>query len=669
MLKGVNSVIKFSASRRAYSSTTSQQWLPGIANAHSHAFQRLIRGRVQSCDPNRSDSFWTWREKMYAAVGGLDVAQLEDVARECYIECLEAGYTAVGEFHYVHHQPSGAPHDDPVATSRAMLRAARQAGLRMNLLYTVYARGGLRDEPLSERQQRFGASSLDDVERALDLLAADPLIDGEMGQLGIAIHSVRAVPPAWLGPLAEMARSRGLVLHAHASEQRIEVDECRAVTGLSPIALLNAEGVLSPSTTIVHATHLDDADVSIIARSGAGVCLCPTTEGDLGDGVPRTADLYRQGVPLSVGSDSHATIDPFAELRSTEYQARAATGERCIVRAADGSVAPTLLHDLGHANGYAALGLPTGDDAMLLDGSARALRTPNTSASEPTGPSELLAACLTAGHPGLVSRVRVAGEEVVVDGRHAGRRSSNVQFHIPAKRAPFTAKRAPFTAKRAPFTEEPAGSAPEDTAAAARPLRTLGDPVLRIRALPVAEADFGSPELDALCASMVATMRAANGAGIAAPQIGVSRRIFVVHGTGENPRYPYKPTIPLTVFVNPEIDILDDDEAPLELIEGCLSVPGWRGQVVRHAKVRVRARRPDGSRFEVLATGHAAGTMQHENDHLNSTLFPDIARPGPYGPEKLMSWAAYEEHYAAHFVPYALSVRDLYPEAFVMRDA
>ena len=201
-------------------------------------------------------------------------------------------------------------------------------------------------------------------------------------------------------------------------------------------------------------------------------------------------------------------------------------------------------------------------------------------------------------------------------------------------------------------------------------MRTLGDPILRIPALPVEEAEFGTKELDDLCSSMVATMRAANGAGIAAPQIGVSKRIFVVHGTGNNPRYPYKPTIPLTVFVNPEVEVLrgGDDDEPLELIEGCLSVPGWRGRLARSPRVRVRARRPDGSYFEVLASGHAAGTMQHENDHLDATLFPDISRPGPYGPERLMSWAAYEEHYAEHFVPYALAVRDRYPNPFIMRD-
>ena len=164
-------------------------------------------------------------------------------------------------------------------------------------------------------------------------------------------------------------------------------------------------------------------------------------------------------------------------------------------------------------------------------------------------------------------------------------------------------------------------------------------------------------------------MRAANGAGIAAPQIGVSDRVFVVHGTGDNPRYPYKPRIPLTVFVNPEIEVEElPSDAPLELIEGCLSVPGLRGQVARHARVRVRARRPDGSCFEALASGHAAGTLQHENDHLDGRLFPDISRPGPFGPEPLMTWDAFETHYAPAFLPHALALRDRYPDPFEIRE-
>lgn len=293
-----------------------------------------------------------------------------------------------------------------------MLRAARHAGIRITLLYTVYKCGGLREEPLTDRQRRFAAPSLEAVERALDLLAADPLVDGAMASVGIAIHSVRAVPTHWLSCIAELARQRQMALHVHASEQQMEVRECYTVTGRSPIGLLEAEGVLSPSTTLIHATHLSDEDIKAISHSGASVCLCPSTEGDLGDGVPRAADLFDAAVPLSIGSDSHVVIDPFAELRSAEFQARAATGRRCVLRDQRGNVAPWLFKKMGHENGYTALGLPMHKDFVQLDERARALQ-PHTSSAE------LLSTAFSSAHPGLVSRVCVGGQDVVVDGRHA----------------------------------------------------------------------------------------------------------------------------------------------------------------------------------------------------------------------------------------------------------
>ncbi|MEE2779442.1 MAG: formimidoylglutamate deiminase [Myxococcota bacterium] len=386
--------------------TTEMIALPGMANAHSHGFQRLLRGRVQRRAPGRQDTFWTWRESMYELACGLDLSGLEAASRLCYVECLEAGYTAVGEFHYVHNQADGAPYDDPVATSRAVLRAASQAGIRLCLLWTVYARGGF-DAPLQDRQRRFGVSDLHQVRRCLDALAED--MTGDVSRLGLAIHSVRAVPRDWLGPLAEEAAARELPLHIHVSEQPQEVADCQKTTGLTPIGLLDSEGVLGPGCTLVHATWLQGSDLRLIADSGASVCLCPTTEGDLGDGFPQTDDLNQAGVPLCVGSDSHAVIDPWAELRTLEYQARAREGRRCVITDAAGDVAPALL-DIGHANGYAALGLPSAGDRVLLDGAARVFE----------GVDDLSGAAVTAGHPGLVRRVEVNGELVVDNGRHLG---------------------------------------------------------------------------------------------------------------------------------------------------------------------------------------------------------------------------------------------------------
>lgn len=390
--------------------------LPGFANAHSHAFQRALRGTVERRDPARTDTFWTWRERMYSLANGLDLQGLEAATRACYAECLEAGYTAIGEFHYVHRRPDGAPYEDAVATARAVLRAARQVGIRVTLLWTVYARGGF-DTPLGPAQARFEVASVDAVRRALDSLGGE--VDGRMTALGLAIHSVRAVPPAWLGPLAQEARDRGLPLHAHVSEQPAEVAACRRATGLSPVALLAREGVLGPTFTAVHATWLDDEDVALLASSGATVAVCPTTEGNLGDGVPRTRDLDHAGVPLAVGSDSHTVIDPFAELRALEYQARAATGTRAVLTDPDGDVAPALLR-AGHDAGYASLGLPSDGDEVTLDPSARALTPPlswSPQGDAPRSARDWLAMALTAGHPGLVERVTVAGEVRVRRGR------------------------------------------------------------------------------------------------------------------------------------------------------------------------------------------------------------------------------------------------------------
>jgi formimidoylglutamate deiminase len=383
--------------------------IPGFANVHSHAFQRLLRGRVQKRDPSRPDTFWTWREAMYAVAGRLDLEGLEATARRTFIECLEAGYTAVGEFHYLHHRPDGGPWPDPLAASRALLRASRQAGIRMTLLWTVYARGGF-DTPPTPVQRRFCVSSIDEVREALDRLA--PVVDGARSAVGLALHSVRAVPREWLGPLAEEARSRGLVLHVHAAEQPAEVEATMRVTGLSPIGLLASEGVLGPRTTLVHATWLDDDDVQRIASTSSTVCVCPTTEGDLGDGVPRAAELHARGVLLSIGSDSHAVIDPFSEVRMLEYGARAATGRRCILINESGEVAPAL-KKVAHDNGYRSLDLEAGGDVVLDDG--------HPVLEGVSGDDDRLAAVFTAGHPGLVRQVEVAGEVVVLDGVHVER--------------------------------------------------------------------------------------------------------------------------------------------------------------------------------------------------------------------------------------------------------
>jgi formiminoglutamate deiminase len=343
---------------------------------------------------------------MYRLANTLDLDAIESIARLCFMECLEAGYTAIGEFHYLHHSPDGTPWAEPSASSRAICRAARQTGIRLTLLWTVYQRGGF-GEALRHEQRRFRATSLDDVWRALDSLSQEP---GERVRLGLAIHSVRAVSQDWLGPLAQGARDRGLPIHAHVSEQVLENEACLKATGLTPVGLLAKHGVLGADFTAIHATWLNEEDIALLRRSGATVGLCPSTEGDLGDGVPDTAALYAAGIPLAIGSDSHALIDPFSELRSLEYQARARTQTRCVLSDIEGEVAPVLAK-IGHNNGFRCLGFEPSDDRVELDPDALAL-------SQTPQPSQT---ALLAGNPGLIRSVHVGGESLVLDGRHVGR--------------------------------------------------------------------------------------------------------------------------------------------------------------------------------------------------------------------------------------------------------
>jgi len=383
--------------------------LPGMVNAHSHAFQRLLRGRVQRRLPHRTDSFWTWRETMYALANQLDPSALEASARLTYAECLEAGYTAVGEFHYLHH-PVGTD-DDGLAAAEAMIRGARQTGIRLCLLAAAYERGGF-GEALTERQGCFDTKSPEALLSLVDKLLAIVAREGE-GRIaiGLAIHSVRAVPPAQMSLLAAGARARGLPIHVHASEQPKEVQDCLAATGHRPIGLLAEAGVLGPDCSVVHATWYDDADLDRLEESGSGVIICPSTEGDLGDGFPRLAAMHARGIRLSIGSDSHAVIDPFAELRQLETNGRVASGSRCVLADSDGELRGPL-EAIGSRHGRRALGLPeTGHgDGLVLRAEARFF------AEVPDGDRAL--AALLGGHAGLVDRVEVGGELLVEGGRH-----------------------------------------------------------------------------------------------------------------------------------------------------------------------------------------------------------------------------------------------------------
>jgi len=285
--------------------------VPALPNAHSHAFQRGLRGRAERPAPDAAggDDFWSWREEMYRLAAGLDPASIERVSLETYRDMAAAGYGAVGEFHYVHHRPDGSPYDDPNAMAKAVAGAARTAGLGVVLLPAAYHRGGP-GRPPDQRQLRFCDPDVDTFLRRVDALRE--WARGREGvSVGVAAHSARAVPATWLEAIAAHSEEHGLVRHVHAAEQPREVEEVRAEHGCSPIELLERTGFLGPRASVVHAIHLGGRDVELIAASGTTVVSCPTTEGNLGDGLPPLLAFRDAGVAVAIGSDSQVRIDPF----------------------------------------------------------------------------------------------------------------------------------------------------------------------------------------------------------------------------------------------------------------------------------------------------------------------------------------------------------------------
>jgi formimidoylglutamate deiminase len=326
--------------------------LAGFVNAHSHAFQRRLRGIVERVDPaHPRDDFWSWREAMYAAASALDPDSIYAVSRAAYEEMVGAGYVAVGEFHYPHHRPDGTPYLDPNAMAVAVAAAARDAGIELVLLMTAYERAGA-GKPPTPGQRRFCDPSVAAYLERVEALAA-----GGTCRVGLAPHSVRAVSRPWLAEIARYAASSGMVVHVHANEQRRELDECRAEHGRLPVELLADVGLLGERTTIVHATHVSDRELDLIAEASASVCACPTTEANLGDGFLPAARLFERGIRICIGSDSNTVIDPLVELREIEAIARRQAERRnVLVRAGEPGPVPFLL-DVGTVNGARSLGI------------------------------------------------------------------------------------------------------------------------------------------------------------------------------------------------------------------------------------------------------------------------------------------------------------------------
>lgn len=382
--------------------------LPGMPNLHSHAFQRAMAGLAERRGPG-DDSFWTWREIMYRFASRIDPDSLRAIATQLYVEMLKAGYTHVCEFHYLHGAPDGKPYADPAAMSKAIVDAAREAGIGLTLLPVLYMTGGFDGRPLTARQQRFGLS----VDAYLRLLESLLALESPRVRVGIALHSLRAVPEVALREVLASPLARGRVVHVHIAEQIGEVQDCLALRGARPVQWLFDHAAVDAHWCLVHATHVDDGEMRALAKSGAVAGLCPTTEANLGDGLFPLAPYLGAGGRFGIGSDSHISVSPVEELRWLEYGQRLSARHRNIATHTPGASVGETLWRTALAGGRQAAGLSaetTGGDCIVLDDAAPLLASRDE--------SSVLDSFLFAGNVPLVRDVLAGGDWVVRDHQH-----------------------------------------------------------------------------------------------------------------------------------------------------------------------------------------------------------------------------------------------------------
>ena len=382
--------------------------LPGVPNIHSHAFQRAMAGLAER-KSDREDSFWTWRELMYRFAGRVTPDSQYDIAAQLFVEMLQAGYTSACEFHYLHHQADGQPYDDPAAMSKALIAAARETGIRLTLLPVLYMSGGFDGRALSDRQRRFGHS----LESYLSLLESLRAEEGSLLRVGVALHSLRAVPAdaireIFAAPQAGAPRP----IHIHISEQIAEVAECVAIRGCRPVEWLLANAPVDDSWTLVHATHLTEAEVLGIAESKAVVALCTTTEANLGDGLFPLRDFLDHGGRFGIGSDSNVSVSPVEELRWLEYGQRLTTRQRNIAATRELQSAGESLVVQAVSGGRQSNGQGEQDEDLLtLDQESLSLAG--------AAAADVHDRFVFAGNRNLVKDVFVAGKQVIENGQHA----------------------------------------------------------------------------------------------------------------------------------------------------------------------------------------------------------------------------------------------------------
>ena len=394
--------------------------LPGMPNLHSHAFQRAMAGLAER-QTNPEDSFWTWRETMYAFASRIGPDDLRAIAAQLYVEMLKAGYTQVCEFHYLHHQPDGKPYADAAAMALALIEAARETGIGLTLLPTLYMSGGFDGRPLSERQRRFG-HDLDGYLRLLDKLRK---MEDSTLRIGVALHSLRAVPEEAMRAVLASGVVDSAPIHIHVAEQIGEVQDCLSLRNARPVEWLLDHAPVDPRWCLVHATHMTDEETRRLAETGAVAGLCPTTEANLGDGLFPLKDYLQAGGTLGIGSDSHISVSPVEELRWLEYGQRLSTRHRNIaVSESSNSVGETLWAESVFGGAQAAgveIGVIEGGDPvaphaapradlLVLDDTSVLLAARNIDA--------VLDTLLFAGNTNLVRDVMVNGAWAVRDFHH-----------------------------------------------------------------------------------------------------------------------------------------------------------------------------------------------------------------------------------------------------------
>ena len=377
--------------------------LPGLINGHSHAFQRVLRGRTEHRTPSARDSFWTWRESMYHAANRLSPEGLYQASRMAFLEMLLSGITTVGEFHYIHHAPGGTPYSDRNELAWQVLRAAQDSGLRIALLRTAYVRSGW-GKPAEPGQARFLTP------RVEDFIADTEALRAAGASVGVAPHSLRAVPLEYAREVAAYARARELPLHMHVSEQIADVEACLDEYKLRPVELLDQNGVLDSRFTAVHAIHVTGGEISQLAQAGAIVCACPTTERNLGDGTVPADQFLDAGIRLSLGSDSNVQINLLEDARSLEYHLRILKLERALL-------APKQLFACATEGGAASLSAPGGilEVGRPADFFTVALDDPSIAGADD---DSLLSHVVFSAERSAVWDVAVGGKFVIRDGRH-----------------------------------------------------------------------------------------------------------------------------------------------------------------------------------------------------------------------------------------------------------